>query len=199
MLTGMASVSAQDEGIVEKVKDRRPQLSADAANAAIRERNWIIGATFGNLGFNFEADNYIINVNPRAGYFLSDNAALGTEIQLNYTIRDGDNVFQYGFVPFVRYYFPEGASDRSRWFGEAILGFGGSDLPGDEDDSAFDVIYGLRGGYAHFVGENVALEAILGYVESDAAVSIGAGQTGLNFAVGLQVYLPSKMNANATE
>ncbi len=187
------------EDIVEKVKDRRPQLSADAANDAIRERNWLIGASIANIAANFDQDFFQLGINPRAGYFLSDRAAVGTEVQLFMDIYDGGEDWRYALTPFVRYYFPEGASPRNRWFGEAILGFGGSSEEDNEGDSAFDIVYGLRAGYAHFVGSNVALEAILGYTGSDADVSVGIAQTGLGISLGLQVYLPSRMNAQADE
>lgn len=185
---------AQDP--IEKLKDRRPQTSARVANTAVQERNWIIGASIANIGANFENDIFSFGVNPRAGYFLSDNAALGTEVQLQYDVFDGDNIFRWALTPFVRYYFPEGASPTSRWFGEAVLGIGGSDVANNPEDTGLDVVYGLRAGYAHFVAENVAIEGILGWTESDADVSVGFGQTGLNFAVGLQVYIPSRMNVD---
>lgn len=183
------SASAQIE---EEIRERRPQTTAPVAFEAVQEGNWIVGANIGNIGFNFKSDFFTLNINPRAGYFLSDNAAIGTEVQLGLDIYDGGETFRYGLTPFVRYYFPEGAAPTHRWFGEALAGFGGSSEEDSEGDSVFSSVFGLRAGYAHFVAQNVALEGILGYTRTSADISVGSGQSGLNLAVGLQVYLPGR-------
>ncbi|OKL41570.1 hypothetical protein [Pontibacter flavimaris] len=183
------SASAQVE---EEIRERAPQTTAPVASDAVREGNWIIGATIGNIGFNFESDFFTLNVNPRAGYFLSDNAAIGTEVQLGLDIYDGGETFRYGLTPFVRYYFPEGAAPTHRWFGEALAGIAGSSEEDSDGDSVFSGVFGIRAGYAHFVAQNVALEGILGYTHTSADISVGNGESGLNLAVGLQVYLPGR-------
>ncbi|AKD05805.1 hypothetical protein PKOR_18100 [Pontibacter korlensis] len=183
------SVSAQIE---EEIRQRAPQTTAPVSADAVREGNWIVGASIGNIGFNFKSDFFTLNVNPRAGYFLSDNAAIGTEVQLGLDIYDGGETFRYGLTPFVRYYFPEGAAPTHRWFGELLAGIGGSSEEDSEGDSVFSGVVGLRAGYAHFVAQNVALEGILGYTRTSADISVGSGESGLNLAVGLQVYLPSR-------
>ncbi|WP_276495868.1 hypothetical protein [Pontibacter litorisediminis] len=183
------SASAQVE---DEIRERAPQTTAPVANQAVQEGNWIVGANIGNIGFNFKSDFFTLNVNPRAGYFLSDNAAVGTELQLGLDIYDGGETFRYGITPFVRYYFPEGAAPTHRWFGEAIAGIAGSSEEDSEGDSVFSGVFGLRAGYAHFVAQNVALEGILGYTRTSADISVGNGESGLNVAVGLQVYLPGR-------
>ncbi|WP_439883088.1 hypothetical protein ACSX1A_07935 [Pontibacter sp. MBLB2868] len=183
------SASAQIE---EEIRQRRPQTTAAVASDAVREGNWIVGANIANIGMNFKSDFFTLNVNPRAGYFISDNAAIGTEVQLALDIYDGGETFRYGLTPFVRYYFPEGAAPTHRWFGEAIAGIAGSSEEDDEGDSVFSSVIGLRAGYAHFVAQNVALEAILGYTRTSADISVGSGQSGLNLSFGLQVYLPGR-------
>ena len=183
------SASAQIE---EEIRQRRPQTTAAVASDAVREGNWIVGANIANIGMNFKSDFFTLNVNPRAGYFLTDNAAIGTEVQLALDIYDGGETFRYGVTPFVRYYFPEGAAPTHRWFGEAIAGVAGSSEEDDEGDSVFSSVLGLRAGYAHFVAQNVALEAILGYTRTSADISVGSGQSGLNLSFGLQVYLPGR-------
>ncbi len=183
------SASAQIE---EEIRERAPQTTAPVASEAVRDGNWLIGATIGNIGFNFKSDFFTLNVNPRAGYFISDNAAIGTEIQLGLDIYDGGETFRYGLTPFVRYYFPEGAAPTHRWFGEAVVGIAGSSEEDSEGDSVFSSVLGLRAGYAHFVAQNVALEGILGYTRTSADISVGSGESGLNLAIGLQVYLPGR-------
>ncbi|WP_299821739.1 hypothetical protein [uncultured Pontibacter sp.] len=183
------SASAQIE---EEIRERRPQTTAPVASDAVREGNWIIGASIADIGMNFKSDFFTLNLNPRAGYFISDNAAIGTEVQLGLDIYDGGETFRYGLTPFVRYYFPEGAAPTHRWFGEAVAGIGGSSEEDSDGDAVFSGVFGLRAGYAHFVAQNVALEAILGYTRTSADISVGNGASGLNLALGLQVYLPAR-------
>ncbi|MBW7467283.1 hypothetical protein ABID22_001616 [Pontibacter aydingkolensis] len=178
--------------ITDEIRERRPQTTAPVSSEAVREGNWIIGANIANIGMNFKSDFFTLNINPRAGYFISDNAAIGTEVQLGLDVYDGGETFRYGLTPFVRYYFPEGAAPTHRWFGEAVAGIAGSSEEDSEGDSVFSTVLGLRAGYAHFVAQNVALEGILGYTRTSADISVGSGSSGLNLALGLQIYLPSR-------
>lgn len=172
----------------------RPQTTAPVSSDAVRQGNWLIGADIGNIGFNFKSTTFNFDVAPRAGYFISDNAAIGASAQLGLSIYDGGENWRYGLTPFVRYYFPEGAAPTHRWFGEAVLGFAGSSEEDSDDDAIFSRVYGLRAGYAHFVATNVALEGTLNLLRSSANVDIGNTGTGLSVAVGLQIYLPGRNN-----
>lgn len=170
----------------------RPQSTAPVAGEAIQQGNWMVGASLANLGFNFKSDMFDIDLNPRAGYFLSDNAAIGAEVQLGFSAYDGGENYRYGITPFVRYYFPEGAAPTHRWFGELLAGIGGSSTKDSSDDSNVSAVYGLRAGYAHFVASNVALEGTLGYVRSHADIEIDEATAGLAVALGFQIYLPGR-------
>ncbi|MCJ8166272.1 outer membrane beta-barrel protein [Pontibacter sp. E15-1] len=172
----------------------RPQTTAAVADEAVREGNWLVGANIGNIGYNFESNNFGIDINPRAGYFLSVNAAIGAEVQLGLSIYDGGEEFRYGLTPFARYYFPEGAAPTHRWFAEVLAGFAGSSLEDSEDDASLSSVLGIRAGYAHFVSDNVAIEGILGYTSTNADISVGNGSSGLNLGIGLQIYLPGRNN-----
>ncbi|QCR24920.1 outer membrane beta-barrel protein [Pontibacter sp. SGAir0037] len=172
----------------------RPQTTAPVAGDAVQQGNWMVGGQVGDIGFNFKSDNFRINIQPRAGYFISDNAAIGTEAQLGLQIYDGGEIFSYGLTPFVRYYFPEGAAPTHRWFGEALVGFAGSSLKDSEDDAIFSSVLGIRAGYAHFVADNVALEATLGYSRTNADISVGNSVSGLAVGLGFQIYLPGRNN-----
>lgn len=177
--------------VEEEIRERRPQTTAPVAGNAVQQGNWIVGANIGNIGFNFDSDFFQFDINPRAGYFVSDNAVLGTEVQLGLDIYDGGETFRYGLTPFARYYFPEGAAPTHRWFGEVLAGIAGSSEEDNEGDSVFSGVLGIRAGYAHFVAENIALEGILGYTRTSADISVGNGASGINLALGLQVYLPA--------
>lgn len=175
-----------------------PQLRAPVASDAISQGNWLLGASVGNLGYNFKAKTFSFELSPRVGYFISDNAVIGAQTQLGLTAYDGGEIFEYGLTPFIRYYFPEGARASGRFFGEAVAGFAGSSLKDSNDDAVFSSILGLSAGYAHFVGRNVALEGTLGFIRSSANIDVGAATTGLSVGVGFNIYLPGRNN-RATE
>lgn len=170
----------------------RPQTTAPVANEAIQQGNWMVGANVGNIGYNFRSKNFNFEIRPRAGYFISDNAVIGTEAQLGLQVYSGGEQFSYGLTPFVRYYFPEGAAPTHRWFGEALVGFAGSSTENSNEDAIFSSVLGLRGGYAHFVASNVALEGTLGFTRTNADINTGNGVSGLNVAVGFQIFLPGR-------
>ncbi|SIQ96179.1 MULTISPECIES: hypothetical protein [Pontibacter] len=169
----------------------RPQTSAPVASDAIQQGNWIVGASIANVGHNFKSKTFSLDLTPRAGYFISDNAVIGAQAQLGLSIYSGGESFRYGVTPFVRYYFPEGASPTGRFFGEAIVGIAGSSEEDSDGDSVFSRVYGVSGGYAYFVARNVALEGMLNLVRSNANVDFGGSATGLSISLGLQIYLPA--------
>lgn len=168
-----------------------PQVKAPVASDAISQGNWLLGAGIGNLGYNFKSKFFQVEVQPKAGYFVSDNAVLGLQTLLNLQVYSGGEAFTYGVTPFARYYFPEGARDTGRFFGEALLGFAGSSIEDSDTDSALSFVWGFKGGYAHFVGQNVALEGTLGYIRSDANFETGHGISGLSVGFGFNIYLPA--------
>lgn len=169
-----------------------PQTTAATAYSAVQKGNWLVGAGVGSIGQNFKSKTFSIDIQPRAGYFISDNAAVGAQVNLGLQIYNGGEFFSYGLTPFIRYYFPEGAAPTHRWFGEAIVGFAGSNIKDNNNDSAISSVYGVSGGYAHFVSSNVALEATLNLVRSHANVEVGSGNTGLSLGLAFQIYLPSR-------
>lgn len=86
----------------------QPQNSAPVANEAVQKGNWLVGASLGSIGQNFRSKTFTLDINPRLGYFISNNVAVGTEFQLGLQLYKGGEYFNYGFTPFIRYYFPEG-------------------------------------------------------------------------------------------
>ena len=164
-----------------------PQHSADVGIAPIQQGNWMVGGSIGSLGYSFEAESFNIQVSPRAGYFVSDGVAVGAQANLGFTsVNNGKNEWGYGIAPFVRYYFPGGASATGRFFGQGDVGIAGSYAG---DDVSLNV--GLNAGYAHFITQTVALEAMLGYNYSKANISSSSDKaSGLGISVGFQIYLP---------
>jgi hypothetical protein len=177
----------------------RPQVRAPVAADAIQQGNWILGADIGNLGYNFKSETFSFEIMPRAGLFVSDNAVIGIQTQLGLIAYDNGEQFYYGLTPFARYYFPEGARASGRWFGEAVVGFAGSSLENSDEDAIFSSVFGLRAGYAHFVGQNVALEGSIGYTRTNSDIDIGTAKSGLSLGFGFNIYLPGRNNRNASE
>lgn len=172
----------------------RPKLSEEAAASAIQKRNWLVGTSIGDLSYNFDTETFTFGIFPRAGYFVSDNAVLGSEAQLSLVAFDGGEIFTYGITPFARYYFPEGARATGRFFGEAVFGIAGSSIEDSDEDAIVSTVWGLRGGYAHFISNTVAIEGTLGYVNTTADIDVGNSESGLSIALGFNLYLQSKAN-----
>ncbi|WP_051292619.1 hypothetical protein [Olivibacter sitiensis] len=156
VLGGVFTLSAQEVS--------RPQTSASVGRAPIQAGNWMVGGALGSLGYGFESESFNINLNPRAGYFISDGIVIGLGANLGFaTHPDTENDWTYSVAPFVRYFFPEGASSTGRFFGQVGAGIGGS-----RGGSGVSFAGDLGLGYAHFITESVALEAVVGYNYSKA-------------------------------
>ena len=167
-----------------------PQSSAEVGMTPIKTGNWMVGGSIGNIGYSFEGEAFNIQLNPRAGYFVSDGIAVGAQASIGLTaVKDFDNEWRYGIAPFVRYYFPEGASSTGRFFAQGDVGVSGSSAGGGAS-----LALGANLGYAHFITNTVALEAILGYNYSKANVNLGDKATGLGIGLGFQIYLPGRAN-----
>src|SRR5687767_5383240 len=74
LITG--KLSAQDVS--------QPQNTSSTAFSSIQRGNWLVGADLGSIGQNFKSKTFNFSVQPRAGYFVSDNAVLGAQIQLGF-------------------------------------------------------------------------------------------------------------------
>ncbi|WP_166335057.1 hypothetical protein [Sphingobacterium chungjuense] len=187
LLSGLFAVALAFGSYAQRI-ETVPQTSENVGMTPIQQGNWMVGGSVGSLGYSFEGKNFNIQVNPRAGYFISDGIAIGAQAALGLDAISGeDNVWNYGIAPFVRYYFPEGSSSTGRFFGHGNVGIGGSSRG---DGASFEA--GIAGGYAHFITRNVALETTLGYNYSKANLNSSGGASGLGVSVGFQIYLPGR-------
>ena len=183
LLAGMTVAQAQDKGKLVEV----PKLSEKVGATPIKKGNWIVGGALGSTGYSFEDESFNINISPRAGYFISDGIAVGLELGTGFTTHKKPlkNEWNYKVMPFVRYYFPEGASETGRFFGQGGIGISGTDGSTSETSFAFSI----NAGYSHFVSRNVALEAIVGYNYSKSNQANATAQNGLGIAFGFQIFL----------
>lgn len=164
-----------------------PATSASVGDSPVQQGNWIVGGSIGSLGYSFEGENFNININPQAGYFIADGFAVGLKAGFGLqTVKGGDNIYQYRLMPFGRYYFSEGAKSTGRFFGQGEVGVTGAES-GGVSDTSFG--FGVNAGYAHFLSRNVALEGTVGYNYSKSNLANSQAQNGLGLAVGFQIYL----------
>lgn len=180
LVAGITTANAQ-------VNIETPKLSEKVGTTPIKKGNWMVGATVGNIGYDFEGESFSFEVKPTAAYFISDGFAVGAEIGGGLkTIKDGKNKWSYVVMPYARYYFPEGASATGRFFGQGGIGIKGTEQDGKNENSfAFDI----KGGYSHFVSRHVALELTAGYSYSKANISGGEKFSGLGVGLGFQIFL----------
>lgn len=169
-----------------------PQTSANVGDAPIRAGNWMAGGSIGTTGFNFSTETFQLRVDPKLGYFIRDNIAIGGQGTIDLSFYKGGSTIGYGIAPFIRYYFPETATRTGRWFGEGSVGINGSHKKDSEEDLPMSLKLGIRGGYSHFVARNVAIEGTLGYEFTRADISSASGSSGLGLAFGFQIYLPGR-------
>src|SRR5690606_7480967 len=188
LLTLALSVGCLSYSNAQVEIETRPQTSADVGMDPIKQGSWMVGGSIVSLGYSVEGKSFNINVNPRAGYFVTDGLAIGAQANLGFTsVKDADNEWGYGISPFVRYYFPGGASATGRFFGQGDIGIGGSSAGSD-----VSLNLGANVGYAHFITQTVALEAMFGYNYSKANIDAANKQSGLGVSVGFQIYLPGR-------
>jgi len=187
-LLSAALLSVMALGVQAQNIETRPQTSANVGLTPIKTGNWMVGGSLANLGYSFEGKSFGIGLQPRAGYFVSDGIAIGAQANLGFkSVKEGDNVWDYGIAPFVRYYFPQGSSSTGRFFGQGDIGIAGSSVGKD-----VSLALGANLGYAHFITQTVALEVTAGYNYTKSNVRLGEKSSGLGVGLGFQIYLPGK-------
>lgn len=151
----------------------------------------------GNFGFsssnnkNTEDKVNSFNFNPKAGYFISDDLAIGLDLAFrsNKTENAGTDVSKsstVGFGAFARYYFLD-LGARFKTYGEFGVGYATSnDKIADVKTNTLGVGAGL--GINYFVTENIAinfaLADILSYSSSKVDISGAKAENRFNFGFG---------------
>lgn len=164
------------------------QKSVTVGDAALQKGNWMVGGSLGSAGYYVEGKSFNFNLNPKAGYFLSDDIVIGasTNVAL-YAAKNEDNIWSYGIGPFARYYIPGGENATGRFFGEGRFGVSGNSV----NKEAF-LVFGVGAGYSHFVTKSVALEVLTEYNYSRVNVAGIPGNSRFGLSLGFQIYLPGK-------
>lgn len=168
--------------------------AAAGAHAQTEQGNYLVGGT---AQLNTVKGQTIIEVNPSAGYFFTDNFAAGANFTVSYSkLNSGSSanrVTKFGLGPFVRYY---AGSTGVRPFLESNANFTSMKTKTSVDSkTSTGITYFIGPGAAFFLNRNVALEALAGY--SHAAYKNETGKGGFAFKIGFQIYL-SKAEVQTT-
>ena len=169
-------------------------------HAQTEQDNLMVGSNIANLQATFQSGTSTVGltINPKMGYFVRDNFAVGAGLNLGLTGAAGVTTLNYGILPFARYYFTTGTfeSKRTRFFGEVDLGVSGVNVfsPG-RNTSTNGLSFSAGPGMAYFITPNVGMETLLklrgitGFGNSTFAF-----QPELN--LGFQIYLPTARAKN---
>ena len=157
--------------------------------AQIKKGQWLAG---GNVNWtstfngNFYGNSTIISIMPDAGYFFIDKLAGG--LKLNYTIvnpSSGLSYVDFGFSPFVRYYFLPTAKTINI-FTEAAYGWGRNTAQGG---NITNHQWSLSAGPAFFLNPHVALEVAVVYTNTAGQQYTDGNPETIGINIGFQVYL----------
>ncbi len=153
-----------------------------AANAQTEKGGWMVGAQAANISYNTTAEIFSLTLSPQAGYFVSDNFAVGANLGLSIASASGTSSTVWAIGPFARAYF--GGTEKSKFYAQANTGLGGI-----SGSTAYNL--GATVGYTYFITKNVGLETGLGYNYSDSTNG-GMGSSDLGLNLGFQIYLGKK-------
>jgi hypothetical protein len=168
--------------------------AATITHAQLQRGNVLVGGDL--AGFQFVLNSggaYDINIEPKAAWFISDNVAVGAQVQLGISgAKNANTVFTYGIGPIARYYVNSAKVNllqHGRWFFEGNAGIAGYNVQHGASTNGLNL--GIGPGYAYFITPNVGLETLLKY---NGTVGFGNTTTtsDLQLNVGFQIYLPGR-------
>lgn len=154
------------------------------ARAQTEEGTWMIGTNVANIDYLFDSETFNLNLLPQAGYFVSDNIAVGAQANLGIISGGGETITTYGIGPFVRGYF--GGTEKAKFFAQGNVAYSG--VSDGVSSNQFDA--GVALGHAWFLNKHVAFETALAY--SYVKQEDVDGQSGLGLRLGFQIHLPGK-------
>jgi opacity protein-like surface antigen len=145
---------------------------------------WLLG---GSAGFNSQkagsaASVSTIEISPNAGYFISNNLAVGASVMFE---SESKHHTAFNFGPMVRYYFAE-MGKKAKLFAHAGIGFGSTKPEGGSSVSS--TTWGVKAGPAFFLSKNIALETTVGY-SSLKVKDVADATSNFGVNVGFQIHL----------
>lgn len=170
-------------------------LISASAFSQIQKGNILAGGDLANFSLGLQKGSaFTMTINPKLGFFIKDNFAIGPDINLGVQSFSGATAFNYGIGALARYYFSDKQNltplKHSRFFVEGTAGFQGANVSGG-GGSTNGLGLGIGPGYAYFITPSIGLETLLKY---NGLVGFGneTTQSNLNLRFGFQIYLPSK-------
>jgi hypothetical protein len=141
-------------------------FGTDLLNVGMTTEKIKYGGTDGSSSYS----TFGINLLPRVGYFVIDNLAVGADILVGFSSeKSKSSDYKYSestlaIGPFGRYYFP---MEKINPFIEANVGFGTwkqkySNGTTNESKEGL-LLFGVGAGAGKSLGENVMIEALVGY------------------------------------
>ena len=173
-------------------------FGAHKASAQIQKGNMMVGASLADMNIKLQKGNtdLSLTLNPKIGYFIQDNIAIGAEVKIGFAHNSAANSINYGVGAFGRYYVSSKQFEllkHARFFGEVNAGLVGDNIkPKDMPSVSTNGLgIGFGPGVAYFITPNIGLEALLKY---NLGVGFGSSTTTNNFSIGFgfQIYLPTK-------
>lgn len=169
-------------------------LGVNVAKAQISEGNVLVGASVANLNLNFN-NHTSFDFTPKAAWFIKDGLAVGAygQFGLNHINGQEGNVYTYGVGPLARCFVGADkvpAFRNTKFFVEANVGFQGISNRVNKSNTT-GMGFGFGPGISYFITPSVGIEGLLKY---DGIVGFGSSaySNSLSFAIGFQIYLPSK-------
>lgn len=165
-----------------------------SASAQIQKGNVLVGGNFANLNLGLSGSKvFSLDITPKAAWFIEDNIALGGYANIGLrTAKNQATTTNYGLGALGRYYTGNDTEllKHGRLFGEATLGFGGTNTSqggGNTNGLAFS----FGPGFAYFITPNIGLETLLKY-NGVAGFGNTGYQNNLSLSFGFQIYLPGQ-------
>lgn len=158
-------------------------MAASAALYAQTEKGDVLVG--GNLGFQTGENSNQFNLSPNIGFFVAKNFALGAALNFNSSKQGNISSSTFGLGPFARYYFGQ---TMTKPFLVTEVDFLSTTIKTGESklsNNGFGWLLGL--GFAAFINESVAVEAVSGYNYNKFKNVDGSG--GFALRLGFQVYL----------
>lgn len=171
------------------------------AKGQTEKGNIMAGGNIANVQATFQSGNSTLglNINPKMGYFVGKDFAIGLGLNFGLTGGGGVTTINYGLLPFARYYFSkrdmdavnaEIPSKRTRFFAEADFGASGANTINKNGPSVSTngTSFSAGPGMAYFITPNVGLETL---VKVRGIAGFGASAIAIQpeLNIGFQIYL----------
>lgn len=177
---------------------------AYVGKAQIQRGNVLVGGDLSNLNLRLgEASAFTMDITPKAAWFVKDNTAIGTYVNLRLATAKGKGTdFDYGVGALARRYVNGNALSvlqHTRLFFEGNVGIEGQNSSASGTNSTTNGLgLGIGPGLAYFITPNIGLEGLLKY-QGILGFGTAATTSNLNLNIGFQIYLPGRNTVTNTK